>query len=162
METALATSGAIAFEDAVLPYYPGLVQRLTLIVGDPEEARDLAQSTYLRAQKGWSRFRGGDVRAWLYTIGIRLALNEVRRRRRLRNALRPSAPEPSALMTSDPDLWQAVQALERRHRIALVLHVLEGYSYAEIGELLKVSPGTVASWVFRTKAKLRAELGGFR
>lgn len=38
METALAASGAIAFEDAVLPYYPGLVQRLTLIVGDPEEA----------------------------------------------------------------------------------------------------------------------------
>ncbi|MDQ3554442.1 MAG: RNA polymerase sigma factor, partial [Chloroflexota bacterium] len=67
------------FEDAVLALHPALVRRLALVVGDPYEAEDLAQETLMRAFKAWPRFDGRDVRAWLYTIGLRLAFNEKRR-----------------------------------------------------------------------------------
>ena len=50
---------------------------MTVILHDPDEAEDVAQSAFARPLDRRSRFRGGDVRAWLYTIGIRLALNEL-------------------------------------------------------------------------------------
>ena len=70
-----------AFAAAVDRHYPGLVQRLTLVLHDAEEAKDVAQETYLRAFQAWDHFDGTDARAWLHTIGPRLAFNRLRRRR---------------------------------------------------------------------------------
>src|SRR5439155_2188725 len=69
-------------EDAVRDLRAPLVRRLALIVGDVHEAEDLAQATFAKAVEAWASFDGRDVRAWLFTIGIRRALDEVRRRRR--------------------------------------------------------------------------------
>lgn len=147
-----AAAARSTFETAILPQYAGLVRRLTLIVGDSDEAQDLAQTACLRAWEARDRFDGADVRAWLYTIGIRLALNEVRRRRRLPFRARD---EGSWAMAIDPDLWSALASLERRQRAALLLNVLDGYSQIEIGHQLGVPPGTIASWIARAKARLR-------
>jgi DNA-directed RNA polymerase specialized sigma24 family protein len=46
--------------------YPLLARRLTVVLHDPNEAQDVAQSAFARALERRSRFRGGDVRAWLY------------------------------------------------------------------------------------------------
>ena len=59
----VAISAATPFETEVLPHYAGLVRRLTLIVADGDEARDLAQTSCLRAWEAWDRFDGVDVRA---------------------------------------------------------------------------------------------------
>jgi DNA-directed RNA polymerase specialized sigma24 family protein len=83
-----ALSDRAAFTAAISPHYDHLVRRLMLILRDTEEARDVAQSAVMRAFEHRHRFDGQDVRAWLFTIGIRLALNEVRRRSRLRRSLR--------------------------------------------------------------------------
>ncbi len=146
-----------AFEDDVLALRPRLVRRLALVVGDHEEAEDLAQETCLRAIRHEADFEGDTVWPWLQVIGVRLALNELRRRRRaLATALR-AAPAP--LVPADLELWGALRRLPRNQRAALVLHVLDGVGYAEIGDALHVPEGTVASWVSRAKARLRVELG---
>ena len=75
--------------------YPALEQRLAVVLRDPEEARDAAQEAFLRAYQAWSRFDGADPRAWLYTIGLRLAFNELRRRRALQRARPPAEWSPS-------------------------------------------------------------------
>jgi RNA polymerase sigma-70 factor, ECF subfamily len=158
MESQVAVGPITApFEAVVAPYYDGLVRRLAFIVGDAEEARDLTQAAYAKALEAWHRFDGTDPRAWLYTIGINLALSELRRRRRWRR--RTPVAEPTWAMRVDPDLWQAIAELEPPQRAALLLNVLDGYTQAEIGELLHVPPGTVASWLSRTKAQLRERLG---
>lgn len=69
------------FSAHVDPLYAGVVRRLTLVLRDSEEAKDVAQEAYLRAWRGWHRFDGHDVRAWLHTIALRLAFNRLRRRR---------------------------------------------------------------------------------
>jgi RNA polymerase sigma-70 factor, ECF subfamily len=145
-----------SFEDAVAPHYPALQQRLTLVLRDPHEAEDVAQEAYLRAYRSWERFDGADVRAWLYTIGLRLAFNELRRRRRwiLNGPMRDPSWQPAV----EPDLWAAIARLEPPHRAALVLHVVDGYTQAEVGAMLGVPAGTVGSWISRDKALLRAEL----
>lgn len=145
------------FEDEVLALRPRLVRRLALVVGDHDEAEDLAQEACLRAIQHQAAFEGDALWPWLQVIGVRLALNELRRRRRaLATALR-AAPAP--LVPADLELWDALRQLPRNQRAALVLHVLDGVGYAEIGDALHVPEGTVGSWVSRAKARLRAELG---
>lgn len=147
-----------AFEAAVRPHYANLVRRLVLVLGDPDDAEDVAQDAYLKAYRSWDRFDGVDVRAWLYTIALRLAFNQLRGRRRWLAAIRRIEPRPWN-DPSDPDLWAAVRALDARTRTALLLNVVDGYTHAEIARMLSVPEGTIASWISRGRAALRRELG---
>lgn len=143
-----------AFEAAIGELRPGLVRRLTVVLGNPEEAEDVAQDACLRAFSRRHAFDGRDLRAWLHVIGVRLALNELRRRRRAVAALvRP--PAEQYLPEERGELWEILRQLRPRERAALLLSVLDGYSYAEIGQMLGVPDGTVGSWISRAKAKAR-------
>jgi RNA polymerase sigma-70 factor (ECF subfamily) len=161
MNLARAVPLVIDLEAELLAAYPALVRRLTLVLRDDAEAQDVAQAAFTRALEGQRGFNGGDARAWLYTIGLRLAFNELRRRRRAVPA-NPALTEPSWAMTSDPDLWIALGDLDPRHRAALLLSTLEGYTHDEIGRILGVPAGTVSSWLSRTKDRLRVLLGDKR
>ena len=156
-EAAAALDDGRAFESAVRPHYASLVRRLVLVLGDEHDAQDVAQDAYLKAFRSWARFDGVDVRAWLYTIALRLAFNHLRGRRRWLAALQRVEPRPWS-DPSDPDLWAAISGLDARTRSALLLHVVDGYSHAEIAQMLSVPQGTVASWISRGRASLRKEL----
>jgi RNA polymerase sigma-70 factor, ECF subfamily len=145
------------FEAAVRPFYAPLVRRLVLVVGNEDDAQDLAQETYLRAFRSWHRFDGRDVRGWLYTIGLRLAFNHRRRRRRWLGLVGRAEPAPWT-DRPDPDLWAALVELDARTRAAILLNVVDGYTQREIGSMLDVPEGTVASWISRGKRRLRAVL----
>ncbi len=146
-----------AFEAAVRPHYANLVRRLVLVLGDERDAEDVAQDAYLKAFRSWDRFDGHDVRAWLYTIALRLAFNHLRGRRRWLAAIGRVEPRPWG-GSSDPDLWAALGALDARTRSALLLNVVDGYTQAEIAGMLAVPEGTVASWISRGRATLRRVL----
>jgi RNA polymerase sigma-70 factor (ECF subfamily) len=152
-----------AFEAAVRPHYAPLVRRLVVVLGDEHDAEDVAQDAYLRAFRSWDHFDGTDVRAWLYTIALRLAFNQLRRRRRWLGILggsRLGRADPAPWTDrSDPDLWAALGGLDGRTRAALLLNVLDGYTHREIAAMFDVPEGTVASWISRGRSALRAELG---
>lgn len=163
--TAAGQAGTLEFEQVLGDLYPALVRRLTLVVGDAEEARDLAQTTYLKAYESWSRFDGRDPRAWLYTIGLRLAFKERRRRSRWRSVFSASDGDADGVdggVTWDPaeasGLWDALRTLRREERAALLLNAADGYTQAEIAGMLGVPSGTVASWISRAKGRVRVEL----
>lgn len=147
-----------AFERAVVPLHGPFVRRLVLVLRDPHEAEDVAQEAYLRAFAAWSRFDGEDVRAWLYTIGLRLAFDRLRRQRRWAGRLARPAVEGTYMDRVDPDLWSALGRLEPRIRAALLASVLDGYTQREIALQLGVPEGTVASWLSRARAELRSSL----
>ncbi|MGH2455697.1 MAG: RNA polymerase sigma factor [Candidatus Limnocylindria bacterium] len=147
-----------SFEEVVASLYPALEQRLAVVLRDAHSAADLTQETYLRAYRSWPAFDGRDPRAWLYTIGLRLAFNELRRRRGWRRLLSPDRGTAIAVQNSDPDLWLAIERLEPQQRAALVLHVVDGYTQQEIGQMLGAPAGTVGSWISRAKDRLRIEL----
>jgi RNA polymerase sigma-70 factor (ECF subfamily) len=146
------------FTDAVAPHYPGLVRRLTLVLDDLAAAEELAQETYLRAYRAWDRFDGRDVRAWLHTIGLRLAFNERDRRRRFLGLFGRRAEREPWTDAHDASLVDALRGLRPAHRAALILQVVDGYTRNEVAEMLGVPPGTVASWVSRAKAHMREAL----
>lgn len=155
----LASSTAIAsdLEAELIEAYPALTRRLALVLRDSAAAEDVAQSAFARAIERRHAFRGGNARAWFMTIALRLAFNELRRQRR--SPTRPLEVEPAWAMTLEPDLWIALGQLEPIHRAALLLSTLDGYTHEEIGRMLGVRPGTISSWLSRSKARLREVLG---
>ena len=134
-----------------------LVRRLALIVGDAEEARDLVQETFVRAAEHWPLPDPMEPARWLSTVGVRLAIDERRRRRRW-GFLDLRETDSTWAIATDPDLWRAMGRLDRRTRAAIVLTTLDGYSHDEVASMLEVPRGTVASWISRGRGRLRAEL----
>ncbi len=147
-------SGVASLDEAFRDHQPWLVQRLAFIVGDAEEARDLAQQTFVRAAERWPFPDDQDVPRWLAVVGLRLALNERRRRRRW-GFLPVRETDATWAMQTNPDLWTALMSLEPRARAALVLTVLDGYTQDEVASVLGVARGTVASWLSRSRDRLR-------
>jgi RNA polymerase sigma-70 factor (ECF subfamily) len=137
---------------------PWLRRRIALIVGDPEEASDLAQEAFARAVERWPIGSRDDVARWLATVGIRLAIDETRRRRRW-GFLQLHEADSSWAMDTDPDLWRAISQLEPASRAALLLTVLDGYTQEEVAKALGVARGTVASWLSRARDRLRPVIG---
>jgi RNA polymerase sigma-70 factor (ECF subfamily) len=146
-----------ALAEAVRIHRAWLVRRLALVVRDIDEAEDLAQQTFLRAAERWPFPPEQDIARWLAVVGVRLAIDERRRRRRWGFlAIRDTDQEWA--MATDPDLWRALAGLDRRTRAALIMTVLDGFSQDEVAEAFHVPRGTVASWLSRGRARLRGIL----
>jgi RNA polymerase sigma-70 factor, ECF subfamily len=145
-------------ESAFRAHRDWLVRRLALIVGDAEEARDLAQEAFVRAAETWPLPDMTEPARWLSIVGVRLAIDERRRRRRW-GFLDLRETDSQWAIATDPDLWQALSRLDRRTRAAIVLTTLDGYSQDEVATMLEAPRGTVASWIARGRERLRSELG---
>lgn len=146
------------FDYLFLPLYESLQRRILMMVRDRDQAFDLTQDAFVSAWRARETFDGREPRAWLFRIGTRLALNSLRRTRvrsRMEALWRPALlfqPE------TDPDLWAALGRLRHPERAALLLHVLDGYSYLEVAEILDVAPGTAGSLIARAKEHLKPQL----
>lgn len=134
-----------------------LTRRLALIVGDAEEARDLVQETFVRAVEQGPLPGVDDQARWLSTVGIHLAIDEHRRRRRW-GFLPVRETDAHWALDVDPDLWRALARLDRRTRAALVMTALDGFTQEEAAAALAVPRGTLASWLARARPVLQAAL----
>jgi RNA polymerase sigma-70 factor (ECF subfamily) len=144
------------------------------LVGDPDEALDLAQETVIRLLGALPRFSPErPLRPWLLTIVRNLARDRWRRLR-LRRAESLDAPELDlsrhlADPASDPEhdarraevrraLWTGLSALPADLREILVLRDYHDLSYAEAAKVLGVPIGTVMSRLHRARNRLRGRL----
>src|ERR1035437_8019301 len=117
-------------------------------------SRRPSASTIPGSSGGWPLPPEQDVARGLAVVGLRLALNERRRRRRW-GFLAIRETDASWALEVNPDLWRGLQALDPRTRAALVLTVLDGYTQDEVAAALGVPRGTVASWLSRARDRLR-------
>lgn len=129
-----------------------------MILADAAEAEDVTQVVFERAllrRDAYDPER--PLRPWLLGIAARESLH-VRRRLRLRRHL-PLAEATPARDAPTGEVWAAVRRLPAGHRAVVALHYLHGYSTEEIGRLLGIPKGTVASRLHHARARLRAVLG---
>jgi RNA polymerase sigma-70 factor (ECF subfamily) len=150
------------FSARVDPLHAGLIRRLTLVLHDNEEAKDVAQEAYLRAWRAWPRFDGRDLRAWLHTIALRLAFNRLRRRRLTAAFLPRPVADPDWVVPERLDLWRALMKLSAKQRAALLLTAIDGYTQAEAAEILGAPAGSVGRWVSQARSQLRDQLADNR
>lgn len=135
-----------------------------LLLGDPDEAEDAAQETFIRAWRALQRFDSArSLRPWLMQIVSNLVSNQRRSLGRRLNSLmrlaREPAPSPSPLAADDTgSLWQAVRQLSFDHQQVIYLRFFLDLSEQETSEALGIAPGTAKSRLHRALAALRSEI----
>ena len=129
------------------------------LLGNHQEAEDVAQEACARACVRWNRLtRRGNPRPWVVRVAVNLAIDRYRQRRRAsRDYVIPALVE--AIDGRRVDLHRALQQLTRRQRDVVVLRYVVDLSELETAAALGCAPGTVKSHATRGLAALRAALG---
>lgn len=147
------------FTDAVERYLD-MVYRIALNwFRSVSDAEDAAQEVMLRLWKTDTAFGDdGGMRYWLVRVTVNVCRDMARNPWRKRTVSLDSCPEPVLREPAQSALFQAVMDLPSKYRLPLYLHYYEGYSAAEVGELLGVKTSTVLTRLSRGRAKLKAQL----
>src|SRR5688572_23136533 len=180
----LRNGDADAFDTLITRYSGDIYSLLYRMTGDPEEAGDLTQETFLSALKSIRSFRGeSELKTWLFRIAVNHSRNKVRWwKRRKRNetisldkeiadgtltvadtlADTGESPEEAVLrLERRRQLMAALNGLPEMFREVVVLCDIEGLAYEEIARVLSINVGTVKSRLARGREQLRKRLGVF-
>ncbi len=155
-----------AWETLTRQHQEAVFRLAYLILGDPADADDVAQETFIRAYHALDRFDlARAARPWLLSIAANLARNRLRSFGRYWGALqRLARADPESMSSPGVDsnggenrlLWQAVRRLNRVDQEIIYLRYFSEMSEAETAEALQIPPGTVKSRTHRALGRLRA------
>ena len=147
-----------------------IAQRMT---GNPEDAADMTQETFIKAYNSLSAFRGDSkFSVWLYRIATNVCLDFLRSRSRKQTVslsveddegeetqldIADESQSPEALLerglTRDA-VRRGLEQLSPEYRQILLLREIQGLSYEEIADTLDLEVGTVKSRIFRARKRL--------
>jgi RNA polymerase sigma-70 factor (ECF subfamily) len=161
-----ASGDAAAWEPLVLAHQEAVFRLCYLLLGDPDDAEDVAQETFLRAWNHLKRFdTTRPLRPWLLSIASNLASNRRRSAGRYLAALtRAFRNEPPSSTSTEEktvghmeasELWKAVQNLSVPDQQVIYLRYFLDLPVAETAEALQVAEGTVKSRLSRALDRLR-------
>jgi RNA polymerase sigma-70 factor (ECF subfamily) len=172
-----------AFEELVETYQHRLVAVMHHLVGNAEEAEDLAQEVFLRVYRARKKYRPrAKFSTWLFTIANNLALNSLRSKQRKPvvplnvQDSGPLGPRPEEQLVHDRGaapghnlmqqelaavIQQALEGLNERQRVAVVLNKFEDMSYEEIAQVMNLTTKAVKSLLSRARENLRQALAGY-
>jgi RNA polymerase sigma-70 factor (ECF subfamily) len=156
-------------EDAFQALYReqvGRVYALCLrLAGEPATAEELTQDVFVRVWERLRSFRGESAfTTWLHRLATNVALmarrTAGRRERRVASVEDPAVYDrgTAPVAAANLDLEQALARLPPGAREVFVLHDIEGYGHAEVGELLGIAEGTSKAQLFRARRLLRGML----
>ncbi len=170
-----------AFGELVRRYGDGVFGYLMKMSKNRQEAEDLFQETFKRVHEKAHTFRGSQFKSWLFTIATNVAIDSLRRRRRMRVvslnqrldctdqdseelsavALADDSCEPSQEAAKAEQAQQvraAIESLPARQRATLVLAYYQQLSYPEVAKVLGCSLGTVKTQMYRALRTLAQKL----
>jgi RNA polymerase sigma-70 factor (ECF subfamily) len=160
-----ANGDAAAWEPLTLAHQQAVFRLAYLLLGDADDAEDIAQETFLRAWNYLKRFdETRSLRPWLLSIAANLSRN--RRRsvgRYLATLTRAFRDEPKAIAveekssqhTEADELWRAVQQLDVPDQQIVYLRYFLDLPVSETADVLQIAEGTVKSRLSRALEKLR-------
>ncbi len=142
------------------------------MTGNPAEAEDLLQDTFVMVFRKIRTFRGDSAfSTWLHRIAVNLTLMRMRRKSSSETSLQensdPESDHPGHLQelaVSDTflagsldrlNLQRALQKLRPFQKLVVVLHDIQGYKHTEIAKMLDWSIGNSKSRLHRARARLR-------
>jgi RNA polymerase sigma-70 factor, ECF subfamily len=156
-----------SFEVLFHRHYPQVYRLLVRLVGDPAEAEELAQETFVRLYQRPLR-QGDRVGGWLYRVATHLGYNALRssRRRDQREQMvmaeglliAPSAAAEAERRALQAEVRAALARLKPREGQLLLLRQM-GLSYRELAEALDVSPNSIGTLLARAEKAFRRAYG---
>lgn len=152
-------------------FYKAMYNTSLRIVNDTAEAEDIMQEAFLKAFSKIESFQGTSTfGAWLKRIVVNLSinafnkkvkLNEVSYNDGLKNEIDVGEGiilEEDAKSEKVNKVLKTLHSLKENYRVALTLHLIEGYDYEEIGEILNLSYANSRTMISRAKESLRKKL----
>ena len=180
-----------AYGQIVLLYQDRLYNAMLRLVGDREEARELAQEAFTRGLASLASYRGDAAPyTWLFRIAVNLAISQLRKVQRQRvfsldPLLNPShgggrdndqatalldrmardkgetPPQKLERRERDQAVLAALGKLDAEYRAVLVMRDIEGFDYQQMADVLGLPLGTLKSRLFRARLALRDELRAY-
>lgn len=167
-----------AFELLVRKYKTTVFNTIYSIMGNAQEADDIAQEVFLKVYTKADSFKGkSSFSTWLYRITVNRCVDELRRRKNKIISYETEFNQEEKLKLKDvlasrenditeklrqkelQDIIQkAMNSLPEKYRIILTLKEIEGLSYKEISQIMKISLAKVKIWLFRARQKLKGKL----
>lgn len=172
-----------AFEQIMQLHADRLYNYILRMVGNPTDAEDLVQETFLRAYQGLPNFDGrASLSTWLYRIATNLCIDHQRRRARRVPTVSYSVSEDSE---GEPAEWdfpdtqtlspldaalsreleavveEAIQQLSPKLRTVLLLYDVEELSYDQIARVLHIPIGTVKSRLNHARAQIQKRVAAY-
>jgi len=178
---AAGTGDLEAYDELVRRCQERVYATLYHMTANHEDANDLAQETFIKAYRSLKSFRGGSsFYTWVYRIAINKAINFLKQRKKRRHmslndldANVESTPELVALVSGDTPfrdtqlselqqkLNEAMMKLSDQHRLAVVLHDVQGLPHDEIARIMDCNVGTVRSRLFYARQQLQGLLADY-
>ena len=168
------------FQDDALQMLDNLYPAALRMTRNPADAEDLVQETMMRAYRAFGRFEAGtNLKAWLFRILTNAYINTYRKKQReprkvsqdeveefdlyreLKNHDSDIGRTPENVVLDqlvDSDILEAIDDLPEQFRLAVVLSDVEGFTYAEMAEIMDVPMGTVMSRLHRGRKALQKRL----
>jgi len=176
----LASKGDLdAFNQLVLTHQNMAYHHAYSLLGDPDQAEDATQESFIKVFQAISGFRGGSFRSWLLRIVSNSAYDMLRRSRR--HPTQPLFPvdedgeeiesaawlvDPNASIQStveqnelSKDIYKVLDELPTVYRSVLTLIDVHDLDYTEAAQALKVPIGTVKSRLARARLQMKEKLG---
>ena len=164
-----------SFNQLVLRWERPIYALAYRVIGREEEARDIAQETFLRAFRALTGFKGqAKFSSWLYRITLNLCRDWMRRERRTPIAQTPEGVDLVELageatpwesiedLVSRKELGRAVakamSVLPEEQRTAIILKEYQGLTFQEIADLLECPLSTVKTRLYQGLTVLRRQL----
>lgn len=152
-------------EKAMAQWEQELLHLCFACLGNGALAEEAVQETFLKAWKGYDRFRGAaQEKTWLTRIAVNTC-KDIRRsawfRHRHITLTLDEVPEGAEPFTPEDDaVTRAVLHLPPKLRDVVVLHCLQGFSAEETAAIIGVTRSTVFARLKKARATLRTELEG--
>jgi RNA polymerase sigma-70 factor, ECF subfamily len=159
------------FEKLALPLVDPLYNFARWLSGDPDEARDLVQETFVKALRALGSFQEGtNFRAWMFRIlrnafltsrtGLERRMTEQEDEAGLEEAVVTlDTPELAVIRRADTEMvQQAIAKLAPNFREVLLLADIEEMKYQEVADTLGIPIGTVMSRLARARKQVREHI----
>ncbi|MCK4836632.1 MAG: RNA polymerase sigma factor [Candidatus Aminicenantes bacterium] len=166
----------VCFDKIYAMYKTAIYRYLWYLTRDRTESDDLFQETWLRVVKNLDQIEDiQKIKSWLYTIATNIYRDHLRKKK-VRHSFfqnwkdnQPVANHINQMNSADPvgeserqeaagAIMQALKNLPDKLRQVFILREMEGFSYDEIGQLLKLPSGTAKSRMHRAIKQIRQEL----
>lgn len=176
-----AKSGDIeAFEQLVISCQKKVFNIAYRMIGNYEDANELAQEVFLKAFRSIKKFKGDSLfSTWIYKVTANVCLDEIRKRKKkvvisldqeiefndgeVKRQIPDNAPTPD-MEAETNELKSAVNEsiaqLPDDYKSMIVLRDIQGFSYDEISKIVNCPEGTVKSRINRARQALKKILQG--
>src|SRR5438477_1737903 len=156
-----------SFEELMLPHLDAAHNLAKWLLRNEQDAQDVVQEAYLRAFKSFAGFHGSNGRAWLLKVVRNTSYTLLKKNRAVDitttfdeeiHASGHESASPAAILEHAEDaelIGKAMHELSAECREIVILRHQQDLSYKEIGEILRIPPGTVMSRLARARGKLK-------